>query len=173
MFGRHVVPGPFALECADNCVKVGRGQNFHSRQKAGLDGVFGCDNESLCAVPSGRPAERENSIARTEGAVQPQFSKSGSLIESVEGYHPFHREDAKRDSEVEARPGLGNRPRRQVDRDAFEWPGQTGREECRPHPVAGLPDTNVWKPDHVERGETLRKVGFDFDGMSVDSQKCC
>ncbi len=135
----------------------------------GLGDVLVRDDDVPRTPPRGLEDRRQHPPHPAQPPVERQLAEVDHVLDGLPPHDPGGREDGDRDAEVEARPPLGDRRRREVDGDAVGWDGHAGVRRGRAHPVRRLAARGVREPTHREARQPLTDVGLDVDERAVQA----
>ena len=109
---------------------------------------------------------------RADPAVQPQLSDACVLLEALARDLRRRGEHRQRDREIEPRPFLSQRRRREIDRDRALRPFEQRRVDPAPNAMLRLLARTVGEPDDRERREIARaEVCLDLDTPRLEADE--
>ena len=171
----------------DGLVAIGRGRALaatqdlgHLRQAAGPQHVEPFDQAGLKhplqrddepRQPRSRGAlrHRQRAAAGTDLSPEAELAEDGVALERVGRDVTAGGEDRARDGEVEARAGLAQRRRRQVDGQTLEGELEAGVEDRRAHALACLPHRAVAQADDGEGRQSGAHVDLHGDAPRLET----
>ncbi len=109
---------------------------------------------------------------RSEPTVERKLADGGMALERFWRQLVGGCEHRERDRQVEARPFLAQRRRREIDGDApLGRPFELGRRDPTTDPLLRLLARAVRETDDRERRQPLLEVRLDLDAAGVDADK--
>jgi hypothetical protein len=126
-----------------------------------LPPVGGGDHDRLGAHLACRLGDRQHPGHRPHRPVERQLADHRQLRQRLPLELPGGDQQGDGDRQVEARAGLAEAGRRQVDDDPSQRELEAAVGERRPHPLARLPDRRVGQADQGEGGQAAVDVDLD------------
>lgn len=103
---------------------------------------------------------RQHPAAPPHRAVEREFAKIDKPGRGLGRHLPRRRQDAGGQREIVTRSLLTDIGRGQVDRNPPERKRKSGIFQRRPHPVARLADSGIWKPHNLKGRQSPADIDF-------------